>query len=377
MGKNVTFLIGNGFDLKVGLKTRYTDFYQIYTQENKDDNTIIKKFKKEILKSETDGWKNWVDFELGMGQQSKLFVGEKPADDFITCFNDFVVSFNKYLTNECEAINWDAVDANICNKFISSVTQFYVYTKSVLSNNIRGLIHHSIIGEESKLNFIQFNYTNAFDELIKKSNLSPSLFAMQNDSSGNSLNKLGLNLHVHGEINGGHPTIGVNDESQITNETIRNDPRIGQIFIKPKFLDTLQNNNVNQNIPRTDALKAINESTIICTFGVSIGASDKYWWEKIGKWLMNSGGVLIIFDICGGKDDGISPSAFLNRTMSMVTLKREITNRFTHLANINSEWINKNPNKIIVELDSDMFSFKLPKNENSNEKDLTIRQIAI
>lgn len=85
MSKNVTFLIGNGFDLNVGLKTRYIDFYKIYVIENENDSNIIRNFKKEILRSEAHGWRNWMDFEVGMGQQSKNFKGETPVEDFIEC----------------------------------------------------------------------------------------------------------------------------------------------------------------------------------------------------------------------------------------------------------------------------------------------------
>lgn len=361
MSKHVTFLIGNGFDLNVGLKTRYTDFYKFYTNENANDSNIIQRFKKEILRSEAHGWKNWMDFEVGMGQQSKHFIGETPVEDFIECFNDFAICFNKYLIDECEKINWDAVDETFCRNFVISVIKFYTHIRSIQSNTIQGLIYHPKI-DEAKLNFIQFNYTNVFDELIIKSNLSNQFKDLR--GIGNELNRLGANLHVHGNMNGGYPSIGVNDESQIENETIKNDPRIHKIFVKPEFLDALQKRDANRNIPRADALNAITESTVICTFGASMGDSDKYWWEKIGEWLRKSDRVLVIFDICGSIDDGISPLSFLNSEMSVEDRRQEIIERFMRLSGIDSKWLNENPNKILVELDTKMFSFKLPKNES-------------
>lgn len=357
MSKHVTFIIGNGFDLNVGLKTRYTDFYKIYTIENTNDSKVIQRFKKEILKSEAHGWKNWMDFEVGMGQQSKHFDGETPVEDFIECFNDFAICFNKYLIDECEKINWDAVDENFCRNFVISTRQFYTHIRSIQSNTIRNLIQHSI-NQDAKLHFIQFNYTNVFDELIKKSNLLNVFKAIR--ASGNELNKLGNNLHVHGNMNGGYPSIGVNDESQIENEVIKKDPRIHKIFIKPKFLDALQKRDANRSIPRAPALNAITESTVICTFGASIGDSDKYWWEKVGDWLKNSVGVLVIFDICGSTDDGVSPLSFLNSEMSVEDRKNEIIQRFIRLSDIDPKWLSENPNKILVELDTEMFSLKLP-----------------
>ena len=46
---NITFLIGNGFDIGLGMPTRYEDFYEHYckviTGENGDSNNIVE-FKK-------------------------------------------------------------------------------------------------------------------------------------------------------------------------------------------------------------------------------------------------------------------------------------------------------------------------------------------
>lgn len=38
---NITFFIGNGFDLNLGLKTRYKDFYK-YFKENVRRSNIIR-----------------------------------------------------------------------------------------------------------------------------------------------------------------------------------------------------------------------------------------------------------------------------------------------------------------------------------------------
>ena len=48
---NVTFMIGNGFDLRLGMKTRYTDMYDGYIS-TPSDNEIIEIFKA-TLKSDS------------------------------------------------------------------------------------------------------------------------------------------------------------------------------------------------------------------------------------------------------------------------------------------------------------------------------------
>ena len=51
---NITFLIGNGFDLNLGLKTTYSDFLKEYTSVI-DEKDPLKSFKKYILK-DFDKW---------------------------------------------------------------------------------------------------------------------------------------------------------------------------------------------------------------------------------------------------------------------------------------------------------------------------------
>ena len=41
---NLVFLIGNGFDLNCGLKSRYVDAYKYYCSKTEHDSETIKKF---------------------------------------------------------------------------------------------------------------------------------------------------------------------------------------------------------------------------------------------------------------------------------------------------------------------------------------------
>lgn len=44
---NVTFLLGNGFDLNLGLSTSYKDFYSYYTKKEPND-FIAKSISKKL-----------------------------------------------------------------------------------------------------------------------------------------------------------------------------------------------------------------------------------------------------------------------------------------------------------------------------------------
>ena len=64
----ITFLIGNGFDLGLGLKTRFKDFYTQYLEYNSTNKNILE-FKGEIARD----IESWSDFEYQLGQYSKNF----------------------------------------------------------------------------------------------------------------------------------------------------------------------------------------------------------------------------------------------------------------------------------------------------------------
>jgi hypothetical protein len=347
---HITFLIGNGFDLNVGLKTRYADFYEIYTT-TESSSTVIQRFKDGILQSKVDDWKDWKDFELGMGQQSSQFGGENSTEDFIECVDDFVVHFNQYLLGVCNTVVWDSINDKLKQTFTQSIHCFYDHVRTIVKNDV---IEISGIGGNQYVTatFLQFNYTYIFDYLLAISDFPSQM--------ENTIHQLEQNLHIHGTIGGGHLTIGVNDKTQITSEQIRNDPDVQNTFIKQNFLDILQNRNVNTNIRET-ALSAIDASSVICAFGVSIGDTDKYWWKKIGEWLdCHASGIFVIFDICGTVDDGISRRSFLRYEEAVSRRRAEIIDRFIRLADLEPEWAKNHPNRIIVELNSSMFQFKLP-----------------
>ena len=64
----ITFLIGNGFDLNVGLKTTCDDFYQYYIQKNPNDL---------LAQAIQDNHAFWSDLELGLGR----YTGQVKSSD--------------------------------------------------------------------------------------------------------------------------------------------------------------------------------------------------------------------------------------------------------------------------------------------------------
>ena len=79
---NITFLIGNGFDLNLGLKTSFSDFLKVYKEPQAGDSDVIKKFKSYFLKDEN----LWSDAEMAFGKITDDFYSAKmTGKDFTDC----------------------------------------------------------------------------------------------------------------------------------------------------------------------------------------------------------------------------------------------------------------------------------------------------
>lgn len=48
---NITYLIGNGFDVNIGLKSSYADFYKSYVNNHPDNEAdVVTRFKNKIYR---------------------------------------------------------------------------------------------------------------------------------------------------------------------------------------------------------------------------------------------------------------------------------------------------------------------------------------
>ena len=63
---NIVWMLGNGFDLNLGLKTSYKDFYEYYLNVESND-AIVKQFKQDL----SENLDTWADLEFVLGKYSE------------------------------------------------------------------------------------------------------------------------------------------------------------------------------------------------------------------------------------------------------------------------------------------------------------------
>lgn len=264
---NITFLMGNGFDIGLGLKTSYEDFYPHYCEVQPTDNDNIQAFKK-LLRNrnlgEVKNIINWADFEKAFGQHSSSFKIEE-KDAYMERFEDFVRQFNAYLEDEEKRVDYSK-EAEITRIMKQAITTYY-QLRPAEQEAIQHL--YNSITSTRYYNFISFNYTKTVDKCAK---------LLKNDLDKTSSLSLGKVLHIHGYIEE-NMIMGVNDPSQITNPAFASDTDIALELIKPE-----QNLDARTNYER-QVIDVLNDSNIICIYGMSLGETDAKWWQHIAGWL--------------------------------------------------------------------------------------------
>ena len=250
----ITFLIGNGFDLNCGLKSSFMDVYQQYVKKDVISNPI-KQFK-ESISGDIDLWS---DFEVAMANYMGEFDSER---DFLICLRDFKSFLKNYLKEEestfSKRYNSYQVQNAIKQEMELSFRSFY----KGITNNLENAISKRLF-KGGIYNAICFNYTNVFDHLA----------GITDEFIGSTI------IHIHGYVD--DLVLGMDNEGQL-----RKNFRTGEMTHRSKraFLKPVFNKEYDEN--RTEmAIKMINESDIICVYGMSLGESDLTWRNTIFDWL--------------------------------------------------------------------------------------------
>ena len=249
------FLIGNGFDLSCGMKTRYENVYDSYCKIGESDSEIIRKFKKEI----SSDYKNWSDFEEGMARYANSLDSE---DAFVECIKDFRNYLQNYLKQEENTFieyvnNNEDVKPLLIEEMRKSVFDFHSNMTPRISNLIKDINNRT----SNNYNFISFNYTNTFDYLSKLAFNTEEIF------------------HIHGQLDK-YLIMGMDNENQVT-PSYTLTQRGKQAFIKPIFNDEIDPDQMKIAIDR------IERADVICAFGLSLGESDLTWRNTILNSLNN------------------------------------------------------------------------------------------
>jgi len=267
----IVFLIGNGFDINLGMKTRYADFYSSY-HKKKSESELIDGLKS-TMRSD---YPNWVDLELALGQYTENISS---IEEFDEIYEDICNSLADYLNDEEAKFNFDSIDRA---KFLN----YICFPEQSLSRGDQD----EIIEFKSRwktqrwgIDIITFNYTQSIEKILK----NPKFKLEIGNHDGVPIVLNGLE-HIHG-FTDNRMIMGVNDISQIKNEYFHYNDEVLEGLVKPRC-NSIQRHNVD-----SDCVQKISNSNLICIFGSSLGETDNFWWELICEQLRRDCRLIIFY----------------------------------------------------------------------------------
>lgn len=255
---NIVYLIGNGFDRNLGLKTSYKDFYNYYiNQESENDD--IKRIKDSMAEQESDLWS---DLEIALGKITDKFDN---STSYIDVLRDISDNLRAYVKKESDQLHIessakDKLQSYLCSPFGSLTPE---------TNRLAEEHFNSQSREIWNVDIITFNYTDVIEKILgdfvnKKIGIHHNSYEV----------KLRSIRHIHGTCDSSI-IVGVNDTTQISNEIFKSDIDLLDWLVKP-----------NTQECRSDGVERIckaliNNANLICIFGMSFGDTDKLWWQCI------------------------------------------------------------------------------------------------
>lgn len=292
----ITFLVGNGFDISAGIDSSYAAFYKWYC-ELPSRSAVIEKFKNEIKEDIENGGETWADFEIGLGKHTGKYTKDT-ADEFLECYEDAHERIIEFLKEQEGPYDIDLFTDVEIEKGKSGLLNFY-HELFPQEQRIFKQMMDADKEDNTVFSFISFNYTEALDTYVAKLSLSPlTKWAIRGGERKITVRR--EVIHAHGTKTT-FPIIGVNDATQIANPELLEVPHFANVMIKPQSVEAVG------QFWHAEAEQRINDSRIVCIWGMSIGASDAKWWRKLIEWLKaNERRRIIVFWYTDNPPNGIS-----------------------------------------------------------------------
>lgn len=325
----VVYLIGNGFDLNLGLKTSYSDFYTYYLNVKSRDAQIIQ--LKEHLKNDKDNegkYQYWSDLEIAMGEYTKEF---SRREDMEKVYNDLNDNLRDYIMSIEQSGIQDDIDKN---KLKTDLAHPENYLREVFREEF--LLHvKKWDSHPYETYIISFNYTNTIEIILNMKGTIDLGYTLYRKP-----NHLHPIIHIHGLSDA--PIIGLNDASQIGNNLFRDDIDTQDFLLKPKINEAVGHLNDRKS------LGYISQANLIYLFGVSLGETDKLWWEAVGERLKHDCRVIyFVYNPC--ERPRLNE---INRT------RKKYKNFLLSKTQLTPEEKKIASDKIFIVLNSDMFKLK-------------------
>ena len=281
---NITYVIGNGFDLGLGLNTRYSDFVGFLSEKirgwlstnekswNHDERRFAEWLEGKIVANKLEFWH---DAEEAFGELPFSDFGEQGRDLVQFCHSLFQSEMAEWIaTKNAQFLIPTGSEKEISEKFVDALLYGWL---NGLSEDVRTEIENDVMNGSVVINILSFNYTDCIEKLLSGA-----------EGTMNDINEVGYlkrslrvqtPIHVHGKVETGGRSadlvFGVDNAMQVTGvETTANDEILSRL-IKERYIGYTRKRTERK------ARDVLSNSKWVIVLGHSFGKTDGRWWKYI------------------------------------------------------------------------------------------------
>lgn len=275
----LVYLFGNGFDLHVGLKTGYPDFLKYYLQQAEPANLdeVGKRYIRRLKEDIKGNIELWSDLELQFGKHTARFgtMGKEvhTLQEELDIVNDDIRDhLSKYIRQEDNRVLFpdSAHDA-----FIKDLVNPERHLRDFEIDNILAKRRNVWVRTANQIDIVTFNYTHTIERLLASTPVQAHNFTINEP------------IHVHG-YHDNRMIFGVNDTSQIENKDLRKLIFATDALVKSDCNHTYGDGHTNA------CANVISQAQLLCCYGLSLGDTDKLWWNRICDTLRRNVDMIVI-----------------------------------------------------------------------------------
>lgn len=261
------YLIGNGFDLDLGIDSSYITYYRSKYFTDLCMRSPIARYIKDL--NESNYKENWVDFEeaiklycinvLGneFAVEKEKIIKDQNLKDFEVHFQEIRKSIADFLSEQASKVDLLALpDSKNSIRVVKEIVDRYNMTSKLSSG---------LISENNKIKIITFNYTSSLTKLIEIE--ARKKWAVSNgfgEKFTNNFQKIKDSIiHIHGSLEDNNIILGIEDVVDII-------PKETFIVRKSIHVDYTK-----------FSLGLMSKANNVTIFGHSLGISDEMYFKKL------------------------------------------------------------------------------------------------
>ena len=263
----ITYLIGNGFDLGLGLSTGYQSFIAWYLAQPSENKQVV--WLKEHI---NESLEQWSDAELAFGALNFSEGGGDSLFVYDKCYDSFTNGFHKYLTEQNKRLQiLKEKQGEVVTYFLKNILKLWPFMADRCSMEYKQSLYQT---SSVEITFVTFNYTDSLEQMLGLAQNATNEFSIECEK-GHVIKVIVKEvIHAHGTLTSDY-VFGVDIPAQIADKKVRASCERRGGMLKARSLEKIGLMN------RSKALRALHNSNVVVTYGLSFGDTDGSWWSEL------------------------------------------------------------------------------------------------